>query len=105
MTPTQRTVKYLRDEGYWCQVVEKWNPFARIRQDLIGCDVLALKAGEPPLLVQTTSFPNMRARINKLHALEPASLWLRCGGRIVVHGWKKKPTALVEREVGFDREG
>ena len=36
ITPTQRTLKHMRERGYTCQVVEHWNPFARIRQDLYG---------------------------------------------------------------------
>jgi len=35
-SPTQRTLKKLRDEVYLAQVVEKWNAFAKIRQDLFG---------------------------------------------------------------------
>ena len=35
-SPTQRSLKLLRDEGYTAQVVERWNPHARVRQDLFG---------------------------------------------------------------------
>ncbi|MEP6934221.1 MAG: hypothetical protein ABI988_09820 [Nitrospirota bacterium] len=35
--------------------MEKWHPFATIRHDLFGVDLLALKAGEPILVVQATS--------------------------------------------------
>ena len=46
MTPTQRTIRALRDRGLVCAIVEKWNAHIGphgIRQDLFGIiDVLAL---------------------------------------------------------------
>jgi hypothetical protein len=46
MSPTQRTLAECRKRGWVCQVVEKWNPHARIRQDLFGCiDIVALVPG------------------------------------------------------------
>jgi hypothetical protein len=35
-SPTQLSLKKLREEGYTVAVVEHWNSFARIRQDLFG---------------------------------------------------------------------
>jgi hypothetical protein len=94
-SPTQRSLKYLRDGGYTVAVVEKWNPHARIRQDLFNVfDLLALPSdgsGNPmhPLAVQVTSRSNMSARINKITAQPEAEMWCRCGGLIEVHGWDK----------------
>ena len=46
-SPTQLSLKKLREEGYIVAVVEHWNSFARIRQDLFGfIDLLALKGKE-----------------------------------------------------------
>lgn len=43
---TELTLKRLRELGFTAQVVEKWNPHARIRQDLFGfIDVLAVGRG------------------------------------------------------------
>jgi hypothetical protein len=94
-SPTQRSLKYLRDGGYTVAVVEKWNPHARIRQDLFNVfDLLALPAQDSghamhPLAVQVTSRSNMSARINKIIAQPEAEMWCRCGGLIEVHGWDK----------------
>ena len=65
MTPTQRTLKYLREIGYHAEVVERWNPHARIRQDLFGFgDIIAIRWGESgPLLVQCTGGANMSKRV------------------------------------------
>jgi hypothetical protein len=44
MSPTGRTLAHLRKLGFpRVQVVEHWNPHARVRQDLFSClDVLAI---------------------------------------------------------------
>lgn len=88
-SPTRRSAQHLRDRGYWVARVEHWNAFARRRVDLVGCDLLALKASSPPLLVQTTTRANQAARLAKVRALPEARLWLLAGGRIVIHGWAR----------------
>jgi len=43
MSPLQRTIRELKDQGMVCAITEKWNPHARIRQDLFGIiDLIAL---------------------------------------------------------------
>ncbi len=89
MTPTQRSLKHLRDQGYTVAVVEHWNPFAKIRQDLFGfIDLLALKDGIT-LAVQTTSYSNMSARIRKIAEHENLRIVRDAGWLIHVHGWRK----------------
>ena len=64
-SPTQLSIKYLKDQGYTVAIVEHWNAFARIRQDLFGfIDIIALKGNET-LAVQTTTATNMSARVKK----------------------------------------
>jgi vacuolar-type H+-ATPase subunit F/Vma7 len=88
-SPTQRTLKHLRDSGYRAEVVERWNPHARIRQDLFTIiDVLALSETEV-VAVQTTSASNMKARINKISEADILPLLLKLEWRVIVHGWKK----------------
>ena len=89
-SPTVRSLKMLRARGWLCKVVEHWNSHAGIRQDLWGCDILAVKPGEPALLVQTTTQSNQSARIKKLRALSSTTFLLRAGWHIVVHGWKTR---------------
>src|SRR5512145_3126336 len=53
--PTKRSLEYLRGQGHLVAVVEKWNPHARVRQDLFGfIDVLAIRRDET-LAVQCCS--------------------------------------------------
>lgn len=90
MTPTQRSKAALERGGWSVAIVERWNPHARIRQDLFGfADLLAVKAGEAPLLVQVTSGSNAAARIAKITNEPRALTCLRASMRIEVHGWRK----------------
>lgn len=106
--PASRSLKHLRDNGYTAQVVERWNQFARVRQDLFGCiDIVAIKSDLNGVYgVQTTSTGNMSARVEKIKQEPIMRLWLEAGNTLVVHGWAKRGKAgkrklwtLKEREV------
>ncbi len=89
MTPTQRSKSHLEACGFTVAIVEKWNPHARIRQDLFGfIDLLALREGET-VAVQTTSGSNVAARVDKITSHENLPHVRKAGWRIVVHGWRK----------------
>lgn len=88
MSPTQRSLEYLREQGYLVSIVERWNPFAKIRQDLWGwCDLLAIRRGEV-LAVQVTASA-VSDRIKKIEASETVAKVREAGIRIEVHGWRK----------------
>jgi len=90
MTPTQRTLKKLRAEGYTAAVVERRNPGAFITHDLFGfIDVLAIREGET-LAVQTTSGSNVSARIKKIAESEHLAAVRAAGWTIHGHGWRKR---------------
>lgn len=90
VSPTQRTLKWLRSEGYTVGITERWNTFARIRQDLFGfCDLVCLKEGEPITAVQTTSGANHAARREKVLGIAAAKLWAE-RGRIWIVSWAKQ---------------
>jgi hypothetical protein len=99
MSPTQRSLAFLRGRGYLVAVVEKWNPHARIRQDLFGClDLVAIKDGET-LGVQTTSASNVAARVQKIAEAEATPLLRSAGWKIEVHGWRKLKSGWEPRIV------
>lgn len=86
------------------QVVERWNSFARVRQDLFGCiDVVA--CGPQGIVgIQATTKANVSARIRKSAALPALRSWLEAGGVFEVWGWHK-PTHrwdVVVRPVCLD---
>ena len=88
MTPTQRSLAYLRNEGYLVAIVEHWNPFARIRQDLFGfIDLLAIRRDET-LAVQVTA-SGVSSRVKKIEASPHLGRVREAGWKIFVHGWRK----------------
>ena len=108
MTPTARSLAYLRAKGFTAGVVERWIAPARRRIDLGGFgDIVCWHPEHGILAVQATSSANASARVWKILALPEAALWLASGGRIVVHGWgrrglrgkRKLWTLTTEREI------
>lgn len=98
-SPTQRSLKYLRDAGWLAWVVEKWIPQARKRSDLWGiADILAIR-GADILAVQTTSDSNVSARVKKIRDHENTPFVRKAGIAIHVHGWKKAGTRWSVRVV------
>jgi hypothetical protein len=97
-SPTQRAIKVLKAEGYIPAIVERWNAFAKIRQDLYGCiDIIAIKPFEI-LGIQCTSDSNVSARVTKSVAIPALRIWLLAGGKFQVWGFGKKG-ARGERKV------
>jgi hypothetical protein len=100
MTPTQRSLKHLRDNGYRAEVVERFNSFTKRRHDLFGiADIVAIRENEV-LLVQTTSGSNVAARVTKIAESEATPDIRKAGMGIIVHGWRKSArNRWVLREV------
>lgn len=78
--------------GQTAQVVEKWNPYAKVRVDLFKfIDIVSIDPEAKEIHgVQTTSQSNITTRIKKILDLPEAKEWLQSGGKIFVHGWAKK---------------
>lgn len=90
MTPTERSLKLMRERGYQCHVVEHWNHFTKQRRDLFGfADILCLGWDEV-IVVQTTSLSNVSARIKKITEHENLAPVRKAGIGILVHGWGKR---------------
>jgi len=89
-SPTQLTLKHLKNNGFdTVQIVERWNAFARVRQDLFQIiDVLAVKDGET-IGIQVTSKSNMSARIKKIADSDHIGALREANWKILVHGWHK----------------
>ena len=88
-SPTQRSLEYLREQGYHCAVVERWNPWTKQRRDLwTWCDILAIRRGEV-LAVQVTS-SGVLSRIKKIQESDTIAHVREAGIRVEVHGWTKR---------------
>jgi hypothetical protein len=98
MSPTARSLKLLRQQGYCCDVVERWLAAVRRRRDYLGCiDIIACRRGEPVLAVQATSASNVAARLKKDVATPGLHVWLATGHAVFeVWGWRKNHTGRWE---------
>jgi len=106
-SPTQRSLDYLRKQGYTCQVVERWNPYGRVRVDLFGfIDIVGIKKGYTGVLgIQTTTRKNISARVLKIKREPVSKVWLLASNRIIVHGWEKNKLGkwdLYEEAITLD---
>jgi len=91
-SPTQRALAFCKAKGWTVQVVEKWNAWAHIRQDLFGCiDLVVLDgAGGGPLGVQVTSGSHVSARLAKSRQEPRLQQWLASPARFEVWGYGKR---------------
>ena len=91
ISPTQRTLKRLKDSDEYAlvQVVEKWNAWAKIRQDLWCFDILAITKEGDTVAIQVTTKDNMSARINKIAEAESTPHLRTANWTLLVEGWKK----------------
>lgn len=98
-TPTQRSLKMMRDQGFYAEVVEKYNSFTKRRNDFAGfIDILCL--GENQIVgVQTTSYSNISSRVKKIKEHENLEAVKKSGIKILVHGWQKKNNRWQVKEV------
>lgn len=95
MTPTARTLAECKRRGWQAQVVERFNPHARIRQDLFGCiDVIACVPPDDAfhgeiLGIQATSGANHASRLKKAAQEPKLAAWRAAGGRFAVWSWRR----------------
>jgi hypothetical protein len=102
ISPTQRTLKRLRDSGDYplVTIVERWNAFAKIRQDLFGIiDILAIDSKGNTVGLQVTSYSNISARVKKMEASDAISHLRDANWVLLVEGWHKKDNKWVGRIV------
>jgi hypothetical protein len=95
MSPTQRSLALFREQGAMVAVVERWNSFAKIRQDLFGfCDILAVVPGELGVTaIQACVVGDQSKRLAKIQSpkvREKARRWLEAQNKLVILGWGKK---------------
>jgi hypothetical protein len=98
-SPTQRSLRLIRERGWLVQVVETFNLFSNTRRDLFGFGDLVAIGSERIVIVQTTSGSNLSARRTKIltECRRAAEAWLRAGGLIELHGWRKLKGRWVPR--------
>lgn len=91
LSPTQRTLRELRNQGCVCDIVERFNPYAGEfgkRMDFLGFADLIACYPRSICAIQCCgqSFAEHKTKILEN---ENAPEWLKSGGRIEIWGWRK----------------
>src|SRR3990167_7446831 len=91
LSPTQRTLKALREQGAIADITERYIAAIHIRKDLFGfIDLVALVPGKGIVGVQCTSDTHRADHKDKILANEHAPEWLKYGGEKKLWTWGKK---------------
>ncbi|MCF8051577.1 MAG: hypothetical protein K9L59_10095 [Desulfobacterales bacterium] len=95
LSPTQRTIRELRNQGRVCAIVEKFNPHVGphgIRQDLFGIiDVLALDPERGVVGIQCTGqdFAGHLRKLTEERSQETHDWLSTPGTALELWGWRK----------------
>lgn len=99
MSPTQRSLEYLRDRYKLVQKVEQWNPYAKRRVDLFGIIDIVAVDDHDIIGVQATSASHVAHRVQKITDSLALPILRKAGIRVLVHGWGKRKGKWTLREV------
>jgi hypothetical protein len=104
-SPTSRTLAKLKELGMVAYVSERWNPFAKIRQDAFGfCDVIGLHESAGIYFIQACAGASHSARRNKVLAEPRAAVAAKAGARVEVWSWAKQGARGERKEWTLRRE-
>ena len=100
ISPTQLTLRKLKTDGWTTvQIVEHWNPHARVRQDCFGIlDIIGVKDGDT-LGIQCTTFNNRLARVRKIEDSEHLPVLRKANWSLEVWGWRKNKSNRWEVDI------
>lgn len=89
-SPTKRTLAECRKRGWVAQVVERWNPHAKVRVDLFGVIDLLVMGGGRILAIQACAGASHAARRDKVLAEPRARQWVELGGALELWSWSMR---------------
>ena len=94
--PTQKTLKYFRDQGYIGDMIERWIIIPGIpgkgkRKDYLGFgDILFFKPDESETLMVQSCGQNYAEHLRKILAEPMAAEWVKMKNRrLILIGWRK----------------
>lgn len=98
MSPTARTLVYLRRSGFLAVPVERYIPQTTRKVDLFGVgDVLAVHpVRKEVLIVQATSRAHLSDRLRRVQQRHETALLLRAGVAVEAWGWFQRPSGKWE---------
>ena len=87
-----RTQKYLYENGFFSDTVERWVTFGGrggVRKDYCGfADLIAFGHGRF-LAVQVCSQNSLTEHLGKIKSVESSRAWVKNGGEVWVFAWRK----------------
>ena len=91
-SPTSRSLKVLREEGWLVQVVERFCHWSKRRIDLFSIgDILGIHPDvSGTLIIQCTSQSNKSSRWQKLIAAPESRIILQAGNKLELWTWAKR---------------
>ncbi|MEL0098641.1 MAG: hypothetical protein VW907_03705 [Opitutae bacterium] len=95
MSPTQRTLKKLKEDGYKAGIVERFAPPVRgrphgIRMDLFGIiDIIAIKDGQILGVQSTGTAFSEHCKKLTIEKVNESLAWIEAGGELELWGWRK----------------
>jgi len=110
-SPTARSIRKLRDHGYFIDTCERWVRFPnkdippcttckrthmiQIRKDYCGfADLIAFKPGTMGCMaIQATDLTSVSKHVHKVEHMESLTAWLQSGNKFYIFGWGKKGPA------------
>lgn len=94
LSPTQRTLRVLRQSGVIADIVERFNQYAGpfgTRNDMFGFgDLIAIDPTEGIVAIQCCARSGHAAHRTKILENEIAPEWLKAGGKIAIWSWAKQ---------------
>lgn len=90
MSPTQRAMAELKKIGATAAIVEKWNQYARIRQDLFGFADILFVHGTRTVFLQVAHGSDHKKRVDKILAEPRAVPVLEANNHIEVWTYTKR---------------
>jgi len=97
LSPTQRTLRLLREQGRLAEITEKWvmnpkHPGGGFRKDLFGfIDIICLDPERGIVAIQScgSGFKAHERKIKDSDCTEFVIEWLKCDGKLELYGWRK----------------
>jgi hypothetical protein len=93
MSATEKSLALMRKRGFICAIVEHFNPWVKIRQDLWG--IADIECYDPSgehtgvTYVQTTTGSNHSSHKKKILESKHIRGLLACSNSFELHSWKK----------------
>ncbi len=101
--PLQRSKAWLKEKGWHVWIVERWNQFAGVRQDMYGCiDLVAIRHDLRGVWGINACGEDVQGHVKKYlngwehpkKGLQPPNphlpVWLAGGNRFSIFGWGKR---------------